>query len=906
MKSKRRSLMALFSVVVLRIPVGSVQAQPAPVEEYSIHTDGGIIYDPLRREAESTGQLTRYQNVSTNRRTVTLGPFEARFAIPEKAAAYDVVPILYELSWRADNGNPPAKFPIAIEAVAFEDESRRKERDLFDLALPGRIDLDVEYLGSITAHLRPNGRHNIKPDMSDQPGRYPPFDRKPFVRSGAVEAGDLVWFKFRYTNTGNTILDPEGLGGCQFYPELLRKGAEGRFKRVGHPYNLYVRDLEYLYPGESHEAWFHFTTAAGEETPQNFGLVPGEYLLRLRLVYRRYTTPAPFINIWDGPPAVIWEMPFRVEKEARQAPVPPGRKTMADAAHPADAGESDKLTRFIHTFEEFMTAFDCHLARPPGECRPGGESSAIRSALHLQVAPWTKHVVVKLIRAKPLGIATVALPLAVDPSSLRIRFDPDPPASLIKDGRREPIIASQLMADMRSNVQLGPFPEQHIPERLREMQDCGINLTCTTNMPWLYDDMHQPKANYQGDALKYVLDCARSANLPIQGSGTYPFDQTAVGPIAGWVTGKPLTLDEYTTGFYGAVSQSDPQLPVASAAVWLYQFHRWGDLYCQLERGEVPIAIEDTRGWLRQDVQIRLPIGDRTRKAFAAWAQSKYGRIEAANTAWGAAYAGFDEIDPEKDQVVNRFGHRWEYLNRTNPFHDWSRAVADLDTFRTELRVKNYRETLDIVRQEIPGAAICLRTEGANVIVAGLDPASRNSHFRHIYYSQRRCALIPEILRKSGIIAMHSDYTTLPYTPSELRKLTRMAVAQGIIPCYFPQFDNLRDMAINERYGTDYQVHYNLPQPRKGYMMHCLTAVYPWFQATYEEGGIPGILWEDYQCDGFATETQKREMRLFSQKLREAISTPQAIAARGKDVQPPAQEWRQRARAKPSYHRKGE
>ena len=114
--------------------------------------------------------------------------------------------------------------------------------------------------------------------------------------------------------------------------------------------------------------------------------------------------------------------------------------------------------------------------------------------------------VYKLIRTNPLGITTVAVPIAVDGDSLRIRFDPDPPASLIKDGRRVPIIASQLMADMRTNVQFSPFPEQHIPDRLREMQDCGINLTCTTNMPWLYDDMREPKSNYQGDALKYVLD----------------------------------------------------------------------------------------------------------------------------------------------------------------------------------------------------------------------------------------------------------------------------------------------------------------------------------------------------------------------------------------------------------------
>lgn len=51
--------------------------------------------------------------------------------------------------------------------------------------------------------------------------------------------------------------------------------------------------------------------------------MPGEHLLRLRLMYRRYKTPDVFLNIWDGP-AAVWEMPLPVERAARKAPVPPG------------------------------------------------------------------------------------------------------------------------------------------------------------------------------------------------------------------------------------------------------------------------------------------------------------------------------------------------------------------------------------------------------------------------------------------------------------------------------------------------------------------------------------------------------------------------------------------------------
>lgn len=50
-------------------------------------------------------------------------------------------------------------------------------------------------------------------------------------------------------------------------------------------------------------------------------------------------------------------------------------------------------------------------------------------------------------------------------------------------------------------------------------------------------------------------------------------------------------------------------------------------------------------------------------------------------------------------------------------------------------------------------------------------------------------------------VAVHSDYLTLPYTPSEAAELTRLSTEQGIMTLHMPQFNRMRDIAINERYG---------------------------------------------------------------------------------------------------------
>ena len=494
--------------------------RPAPVEQYAIHADGGLVYDPLRREAERTGALARYAKAETEPGNITQGNWQLDFRLPKRCEAYDTIPIPYELKWKGAGEIPKDSCPVAVEAVAFEDAAAREHRDLFDLALPGRIDMKVEYLGSITAHLKPEERNNMKPDCTDTTGTYPSFAREPLVRSGVAQAGDLVWFKFRYTNTGDTILDAEGFGGCLLYPELLKRNAAGKMEKFANLYNLYSRNLSYMYPGDSAESLVPFQDSRARAA---CGVLPAG----TRRLHDPLPTGLPLLPGCGALPECLgWPHLLR-ERPAHPCGGQPARDTRERGASGANRGTAGRGENpgsgrrsqrpsepvLPHEWEEFMTAFDCHLA-PPAD-----KSAVLTGTLHLQVAPWTKEVVVRLVDSNPLSVKTLALPLDVGTKSLAVRFNAATPAWVLRGGQAEPVFLSQLMADMRTNVQIDPFPEKGILDRLRVMMEAGVNVVATTSMPWLYGDMSNPAFNYPGDAWKYFLDLARQEGMRVEGVG---------------------------------------------------------------------------------------------------------------------------------------------------------------------------------------------------------------------------------------------------------------------------------------------------------------------------------------------------------------------------------------------------
>jgi Beta-galactosidase len=861
------------------------EVHPAPVNEYGINADGGMIYDPLTREASKTGQADEYRDVPCIQQQLTLGGCNVQFQIPKKGVPYDTIPISYSLSWK-----PGTQFPIAIEATGFQDEKRCSRSDLYDLTLPHHIALSAQYTGSVTAKVIPEAKHNITVDFSDTPKNYPNFVCSPLVHSGTVATGDLIWFQFHLTNTGDTILGSEGFGGSLLFPELLRKDANGIYQHFAYSTNRYYRNTRYWYPGEAWDPWILFLApSAPNDPPESYRLPVGEYKIRIQLAYRSYKTVDAPLNYWDGAVAYTFDQPVSMEASAKQTPVVDG------AVQPSAGDYPDKLPTFIHTFEQFLTSFDLYLKAP------SSSDQTVRASLHLQLAPWTRSVVLKLIGTNPNQITTAVVPIEMDNQAAKLAIKPDMRNVVVqKDGQTRPAFATQIMSDMRANVQVGPHPEKVIIDDLQNMKNLGVNLVCTTEGGWYYTDRSKPASDFAGDAQKYALDVARQMGLQVTGWGLYPpFSVPSFQQEASWFSGKDFNTMDTMIGGYGpgapSITPMERRFGEAYADIVLYNFTRWGDLFYQNGNGEVPIDIEDTRGWMRDDINAHFPVGATGLAAFRKWAQNKYQTIENADKAWGTNYTTFDAITPETGDLD--VGFAFSYKNQSHPFHEWNNALADYDEFRTEARLTQYGDILTNLRKTIPGATIEIRTEGANVIADGIDPESPDAHFRHLYYSQQRCALVAKPIIASGLVRYHSDYTTLPYTPSELRYLVRTSVKQGIVPTYLPEFCDMRDIAVNDRYGNDYQIDYNLSGPAKGYMMHVLTASYPWYKIMDEEGGVPGLLWEDFECDGFVTETQEKEMRFFQQKLDQSLAGVSEIH-QGPES---SQSWRKGSRAMNSY-----
>lgn len=828
-----------------------------------------LVYDPISTEARKLGRLDKYDAIETQSVKVSLGALTLQAKVPVRAEAYDPVPISYQLI-----GEPGANDRVAVEAVAFEPASQRQGRHLYDLALPGAMGVKVEYLGSQTGvydldrvkRLTPTSRHDT----------FPPYVLEPFVRSGTVKRGNYLFFKFRITNTGDTILDAEGFGGFMAIPQAFLITEDGREVLKGHTINQYKRHLEYLYPGESYEDWVCFMTPHDNVIEVARTLRTGKFIIKYMLAYRWNADYDWAINMWAGKPWYCLEVPIEVKEHAEQTPVGPVREVDME---PTPA-EKDRLTRYVRSLEEFMTSFKVYekaeLAAP------------VKDRLYIQVAPWTKHIVLKVIGNKPGQIHTLAVPIAVATTNLAMTHNPDNPFVVEQDGQVVPAFNTQSMVAMRATTQLGPHPERHIPVRAAEKVECGVNTLCTTSGDWQQREIWDDQAfvgDVHAETWKYYYDVVvPELGLPVFGWGLFPNKTENVIGTGGVYWGEefdiPFTGEDFTYSGHKELDVAHPDFPKAYAGTILFNYERWGDFWYRTAEGDVIIDVEDSWGWLRDDINVRYYLGQYALDRFHQWLKDRYSTIEAVNNAWGTDYAAFESIDPQANQGNEGIIHGRDlsrlgpvYNNPDNPFHDWTPAVNDWDVFRTELRCDVYEQILKYVRQKIPTAQINIRTEGA-LIPVSVPEDSPNSHLRHIYHVQRRQALIAEILEKRKVFKYHSDYTTLPYTETEWRMLLTKLREQGMRGNYLPQFCTMRDMVVSEHYGRDFTANYGYDEPRLAIMVHRLQAAYPVWRIMYEEGHCPGVIWEDYMCDGFVTETQKRELRIFREHLDALARTP--------------------------------
>ena len=813
--------------------------------EYSLHEDGGIIYNPLSREAHRKGELEKFEKMPKKEGSLDLGEVTLKYQVPQSAEAYEVVPVEYVL----ENKKPGTKRPIAMECTAFEEKARSGGQPLFDMSLPGDLSVKMEYLGSVCADAAAS-RPLLDPHHPDPVIEgYPSWKSDSLTRSGVIRKADYVWFTFKYTVSGNTIFDPEGFNGVQTEVVFYKKEADGLFKTFSKPINLWERNVNYQYPGESCQ---QTVLLPGERK-----IEPGEYRVRVQLLQKTYRKWTQYDNHWGGEPFACMDVFLSVVEGKPEPTEPKVEQTFCATA------KSGNFPEYIHSFEEFMTGFEWY--RTP--------VSNLKSVVYVQVAPWTESINVKLILGEPMEAKTATIPITVSSNKVKLTYNPDNPFLLTRNGKEAPVILAQLMPSMRHNMHFGPQADLIMQDLLKDAMGSGVNLYCSESGGWALDDFFRTPQTHDeiGEATRYFNHLLKPYGVPMIGHGVYPVDRAY--KLGNAILEQPLKLDvEFAKAAegYGATHFAYPEWSQTWAAVALYHHKLWGDNWYTTKDGKTIIDIEDTVGWMREGINIRYPVGSKNLADFREWSRKKYGTIEKANQAWSSSFKDFEEINPEAGQVATKpWGHKWEYSNKTNPvFYEWSPGLEDFDRFLSEARCIRYKEVMEIVRKTIPGAIFSLRTEGGNLIIPDSSMLADSPHEAHIKYSARRNAEIGEVLsRYSDVIGFCSDYPTLPYTPDEWRKLVHLSVEKGIRPMPLLASARTRDMALQQKWGDDFTTHYNLKYPAKGAMIFALQASFPTMKAVYEEGGCCGMIWADYLCDAFVTETQKKELKLMRKAM---------------------------------------
>ncbi len=814
--------------------------QTGDVDVYGDY-NGKLCYTPLSNEARRKGQLSRYANVPTFSGTLQLNGATLRYTVPKNVTAYDIVPVTYTVSGSGDDA-------YHVEATAFEDASRyQKPSDsYFDCNLPGEVAVEMTYEGYVNGTNDATGPRLSPEADNDVPGaHYPAYTTTPLQKTGTLQAGaDYTWFKFRYTNTGNTILDGEGNSAFRFKPMLYKLDEDGQWQYISVNPNGYYPLLDYVYPGEGGDLWVLFNNAGGSRS--QFGFDPGQYRIVIYGCLRNERERLDhYTNQLEGSAATSATFEFTVaETGAATTPNPVVNKQLG---RPVRNG-------WLADFEEFMSSY--------ATVFPQNGRAARSGVLYVQPAPWTNRIVLKFMRGDDGPMQAAHLPVQVESDSISIEFNPYNTNYYVQaDGTRTPVVMTQNMPDMRGNIDRGPYGGDHVLNELRNIREAGVNFITTTDAYLGNFSLY--------DMTYYMLDLARKMDMRLEAAALYPYS-IATGRARQFVPTEEIgdRLDLF--GRRGT--------DAANGILARWNLIRYGD-FCYFDpiSKMLPISLEENFGWMAPTLNVRYGINDVSDAFLREWLKSAYhDSIDEVNAAYNAQYASFQDIsvlaESMSDGTVNG-----------EVYYDWTAATLEYDLFRTTQRNANYRVMLQ--KLGLPQARVALRSENAVFLAPGISQTTRNAHYRQMYYEQRRAALVPEILQAADVIKADSSYCWTPLTDSEVYELTRKAAEAGFNTAKTPSFNHMTDVAINKVVGnldvqellqTDSMLH-RAPINRNA-------SLFTWCKAIYEAGGVPGTMWMDYACDLYVTSTQYKELQFFHQKIEEMLATPEGSAwAHGAD-----------------------
>ncbi|MBR6549209.1 MAG: hypothetical protein IKT68_06670 [Clostridia bacterium] len=819
-------------------------AELTDIEGHALNEEMNVIYNPISSAAKKQGTLSLYNSAKKTSGSIKLKDGTTlTYEVPTNVTAYTAVPLKYTLQ----GGKNAQK--VHVETTTWEEPSRVPDgmTEYFDNTMPGEADVTFTYDGYVCdENMNANKLANWSATIVDDKmgTAYPHYDTKDLVKSGTIPAGKQVWLKFTFTNTGNTVLKGEGQGFFNIRPFLYKEISEGVYSQVAINDNYAYRLFDALYPGESRSVWVRFTGYASYPAGNYKAVLEAQVANEqgspdwaAMYVGGRSVSANSFSFTAAADPQVT--QPEAVEKELKK-----------------DAYDNPvKLIRngWLGVYEEFQTSYHTY-------CFLDSQTPK-QNTLYFQPAPWDTTLTLRVLSDSTGTCELVTLPLTVESDSVTVNLNPYNQHYMVKDdGTREPLFATQNMADMRGNNQDSPYPFETMVNDLLDMKEAGVNYL-TSTMAFTYEIGISGFANASNRVMMDLVSLMGDFKFEPYGNYTYESSINKQGitkPFAG------ITTADGNNKMNGALNS------------WTYK--RFGDTFFSFANGVTPIAQEDSRGWLTIDHDWRMDLDQKLVTDFQQWLKAYYGDIAKLNAAYHSEYTDFSEIDPRAEGMTDASGHLnfTPLLPETNVFHEQSKAMQDLDLFRTVNRTRDYKEALSTTN--VPGAKMLARYEGSPLIAVGLKPTTANTHYREAYYQMYRAGLVGEIVAASDEICGVSTYQNTPFTPAETYELTKSAARAGLT--VFNYHMHHRDQIYNTFYGDGKAVT-NLRLRNEDMRVTSINtygALFPVLKATYEAGGIPAVMWMDYYCNGFVTATMYKEMQFYSQKVKEMLQTEEGKA----------------------------
>ncbi len=806
------------------------------IDGHKLNSEGNVIYNRISAEAKKNGTLTQYNTSAKTKGELRLSDGTTlAYEVPTQVTAYSAVPLTYTIQGGSNASH------VQLVATTYEEPDRVPSdmKKYYENTMPDDVNISVSYDGYIQtkdydAAKLSSWSANIKDDRMGT--EYPPYSVTDLTCSGTIPSGIETWLQFTFTNTGNTILKGDGQGYFNLSPRLYKKNDSGNWDYVAMNDNYAYRLFDPLYPGESRQIWVKFGNGNYQSFPE------GEYRMYLNgELANEQNVPNWIVMYIGGRMVTQTTFDFIAQKNA-------------SITKPNDV-VTKKMTPVIRNswlgvYEEFQTSFHTfyHVANYNGK----------QDTLYFQPAPWDKTLTLRVISEDTGAMEMVTIPLSVETDSISISLNPYNQNYVVKeDGTREPILGTQHMADMRGNNQDYYDPMYILVNDFKDMQEAGINYL-TSTMAFNYQLGAGILAN---TATRIMMDFASVLGFKVEGYGNYTYESS-------------INQSAITRGYAKVDSSVGTNKMNGVLNSWIYD--RFGDVEWATPEGITPIAQEDSRGWMTIDHDWRMDLDNATVKAYRQWLKEAYGTIEKVNAAYGSRFASFDEIDPREDGKLDSNYYNFTDTSIFKIYHERSKAMRELDLFRTINRIRDYRESLQFTQVE--NAQMLARYEGSPIITAGLKATTKNPHYRENYYQMYRAALVGELVGASDSIFGTSTYQNTPFTPSETYELTKHATLAGINVMNYHM--GYREQIYNTFYG-DGKADVNLHLADSDMVVTAIataSALFPAFKATYEAGGAPGVMWMDYYCAGYVTSTKYKELQFYTSKIKEMLATEEGKA----------------------------